>query len=105
MVTSVLNGVSVMADWMDDEVEIPENTLTNAQVFALLRMTEALRCEICMQMVGEIKINIAQENEVYAMDIWNGLSEQEQTALWVAPKFGGVFTTKEREIIRGFNNG
>lgn len=54
-----LSGVFVVADWMDGEVDIPEQTLTNAQVFALLRMTEALRSWEVFETVREMKRSIA----------------------------------------------
>ena len=91
-----------MADWMDGEVDIPEATLTGGQIFALLRMTEALRDFVVMSSVFQMKQSIHEENDIeYAGHIWSELSEAEQTALWVAPKFGGIFTTEERKIIKG----
>ena len=35
-----------------------------------------------------------------AAEAWYELSEEDQRALWVAPSKGGIFTTKEREIIK-----
>ena len=96
-----LSGVFVMADWMDGDVDIAEQSLTNGQVFALLRMTEALRETVVTQSVGLIKEHIGGEDIGAAHQIWGELTEEEQTALWVAPKFGGIFTTKERKIIKG----
>ena len=91
-----------MSDWMDTDVDMPEQTLTNAQVFALLRMTEALRDFVVLSSVFTIKQSICENDDVeYAGHVWGELSEDEQTALWVAPKFGGIFTTEERKIIKG----
>ena len=90
-----------MADWMDDEVDIREQTLTNGQVFALLRMTEILRRPSVAYSVGYIKQYIFEENLWSSQECWDELSQEEQTALWVAPKFGGIFTTEERKIIKG----
>lgn len=97
-----------MADWMDGEVDIPEQTLTNGQVFALIRMTEALRRPEVAYAVGAIKCDLncyIKHGTKTALDIpsecWNELSEDEQTALWVAPSYGGIFTTEERKIIKG----
>jgi len=90
-----------MADWMDSEVDVPEQTLTNAQVFALLRMTETLRGWEVFETVREMKRSIASDDLSYVAALWGELSEYEQTALWVAPKFGGIFTTEERKIIKG----
>ena len=90
-----------MADWMDGEVDIPEQSLTNGQVFALLRMTEALASEVVLDSVLWIKRGIENKDYTSAEEVWSDLSEDEQTALWVAPKFGGIFTTEERKIIKG----
>jgi len=90
-----------MADWMDGEVDIPEQSLTNGQVFALLRMTEALASEVVLDSVLWIKRGIENKDYTSAEQVWSDLSEDEQTALWVAPKFGGIFTTEERKIIKG----
>jgi hypothetical protein len=90
-----------MADWMDQEIEIKEQTLTNGQVFALMRMTEALRDPIVFQSIFEMKHSFASGDYEYAGHVWSELTEDEQTALWVAPKYGGIFTTEERKIIKG----
>jgi len=90
-----------MADWMDSEVEAETQTLTNGQVFALLRMTAAMRDLTMTASVFQIKSGIAQGDMLLACESWDELSEDEQTALWVAPKFGGIFTTEERKIIKG----
>ena len=90
-----------MADWMDDEVDIQEQKLSNGQIFALLRMTEAMRDLTMTASVFQIKSGISQGDMLLAAESWDELSEAEQTALWVAPKFGGIFTTEERKIIKG----
>ena len=90
-----------MADWMDGEVDIKEQTLTNGQIFALLRMNEALRDYIVFQSVFSMKESFGEGDYEYAGHVWGELTESEQTALWVAPKFGGIFTTEERKIIKG----
>lgn len=102
------SGVSVMADWMDGEVDIPEQTLTNAQVFALLRMTEMIRRPEIARTIGSIKdgldchLRTGKDSFLeFPAECWSELAEDEQTALWVAPKFGGIFTTEERKIIKG----
>jgi len=87
-----------------------QHTLTNGQVLTLLRMTEALNKPWIMEAAQVIKSRIEgveqlkQEYSVgfmeEAKEAWQELTEDEQTSLWVAPKFGGIFTTKEREIIQ-----
>ena len=91
-----------MADWMDDEVDIDEQKLSNGQIFALLRMTEALRDMAVLNTVYTIKTCLIDSlDHSFASQLWSELTEDEQTALWVAPKFGGIFTTEERKIIKG----
>ena len=91
-----------MSDWMDGEVEdVPDVSLTNGQMFAVLRMTEAMRDLTMLSSVFQIKNGIAQGDMLLANESWSELTETEQTALWVAPKFGGIFTTEERSIIKG----
>jgi hypothetical protein len=97
----VLSGVFAMADWMDGEVDVPEQKLSNGQIFALLRMTTTLQENNVMGTVVVIRDSIESGDLSYAQQLWGELSEPEQTALWVAPKFGGIFTTKERSIIKG----
>ena len=48
-----------------------------------------------------IKLGIINNRLDAASECWDELTEPEQTALWVAPKFGGIFTTEERNIIKG----
>jgi hypothetical protein len=96
-----LSGVSAMADWMDGEVDMPEATLTGGQIFALLRMTALLDDPIILHAVYVIKGSIAASEFDAAKESWVELSEEEQTALWVAPKFGGIFSTEERKAIKG----
>ena len=90
-----------MADWMDGEVDIPDVSLNNGQIFALLRMTKAMQSQQVVEDVAFIKRAIATGDLVFAGQLWGELTEDEQTALWVAPKFGGIFTTDERKIING----
>ena len=90
-----------MADWMDGEVDIPDVSLNNGQIFALLRMTKAMQSAVLIEGVAFIKRAIEADDLTYAEQVWCELTEDEQTALWVAPKFGGIFTTDERKIIKG----
>lgn len=42
----------------------------------------------------------SNENLSSASEAWYELSEEDQRILWVAPSKGGVFTTKEREVMK-----
>lgn len=86
-------------DW-SGEVEAPkedESKLNSKQVDKLFRHNEALRDNL--DSVVCIKDCIAQGDMTEAQEAWAELSEDEQTALWVAPSFGGIFSTQERKII------
>lgn len=50
--------------------------------------------------IEAIKTGIANEDYLTAAEAWYELSQDAMRALWVAPSKGGVFTTKEREIMR-----
>jgi len=43
---------------------------------------------------------IAENNLSTAKEAWDELTEDEKREIWVAPTKGGVFTTKEREIMK-----
>ncbi len=50
--------------------------------------------------VAEIKIGLANENWDTAAIAWCSLENEQKTALWKAPTKGGIFTTRERDIMR-----
>lgn len=50
--------------------------------------------------VSAIKIGIANENWDDAAIAWCSLEVEQKSALWKAPSKGGIFTTREREIMR-----
>jgi len=86
-------------DW-SGEVESPKedkSKLTAGQISKLLRHNECLRVNLFSVMT----IRMALSDDLYdeAAESWNELTEDEQTALWVAPSYGGIFTTEERKII------
>jgi len=53
-----------------------------------------------MASVQAIKEYIAAEDVGEAAKCWYELSEDDQAALWRAPTKGGVFTTKERDVMK-----
>lgn len=95
--------------WVDGEVTEGQ-TLTNAQIERLLRMMEVLRDPANLKQIAEIKENCHFDGDSdvdsvercyeYALILFQEFSEAEQQALWVAPKWGGIFTTHERKILR-----
>jgi hypothetical protein len=92
-----------MSEW-GDEVESTEPLLNLGQQGRVLKHNEALR-EGLIYSVADIKSGIKEGDMVYAAQCWQELTEDEQTAIYIAPKFGGIFTTNERKIIKeGFKD-
>jgi hypothetical protein len=85
--------------WSGDVVNDSHN-LTNTQVIRLMKMTELLRWIPNISQVYEIKLAFFDEREDDAKALWSDFSEEEQVILWVAPTFGGIFTTEERKRLR-----
>ena len=50
--------------------------------------------------IDTIKKGIADNELSAAAEAWFELSKDEMKGLWIAPSKGGVFTTKEREVIK-----
>jgi len=88
-----------VSSW-DGDIVNESYKLTDAQIVRLLAMTECLRDTINMQQVAEIKQAIKEGDDLSAIAFWSEFTEEEQTALWVAPKYGGIFTTDERKALR-----
>jgi hypothetical protein len=60
--------------------------------------TQAILAHI--QSIMTIKLGIDSGELSTAAEAWFELSEDEKKSLWTAPTKGGVFTTKEREIMQ-----
>lgn len=50
--------------------------------------------------ISTIKTGIANQDLPTAAIAWYGLSDEAKMGLWKAPRNGGCFSTKEREVIR-----
>lgn len=75
--------------------------LTEGQHNGLLRLNHALRSDlVLLQCVVEIKIAFSGGDDMYARALWGDLTPEEEEALWIAPKYGGIFTTDERKRLR-----
>jgi hypothetical protein len=85
--------------WSGDVVNDSHN-LTNTQIIRLMRMTEVLRNRANISQMSEIKYALAVLELDDARALWCEFTEEEQIALWVAPTFGGIFTTEERKRLR-----
>lgn len=88
-------------DW-SGEVEVQEKPKLDAKaVDRLLWHNATLRR--CMASVHAIKCGINGIDEgcfETAQEAWDELTEDEQSALYIAPSKGGIFTTHERSVIK-----
>lgn len=57
-------------------------------------------CEALSDSIDAIKTALASGDLYGAAEAWFELSDDEKMSIWKAPKNGGVFTTKEREIMK-----
>ena len=72
--------------------------LSESQQRRLLRHMAAVRDN--WDSVVWIKQGLRDGDLGMASEAWGELDNQTKIALWVAPKFGGVWTTREREMMR-----
>jgi hypothetical protein len=49
-----------------------------------------------------MKSALEKKDSLMFREAWEELSTETQHALWVAPTKGGLFTTKERELMREY---
>ena len=56
--------------------------------------------EIYSDLIQTVKDSINSGNYQQGADAWFGLSHDEMADLWLAPTKGGVFSTREREIMK-----
>ena len=89
-------------EWADGDVEDIGNTnkLNIKQEGYLLDMMEALRRTDVLSAEAAMKGYIESNDMWDAKCEWEDLTQDEQNALWVAPSYGGVFTTEERKVIK-----
>jgi hypothetical protein len=88
-----------MSSW-DGNIVNESHKLNNAQVVRLLAMTELLRDTSTVETVYLIKTMISADEDFDAQALWSDFTENEQKTLWVAPMYGGIFTTEERKRLR-----
>ena len=89
-------------DWTYGEVE-GSPPLTTDQVRRVLAMMEVLRQPGNISQMAEIKaaIDNGEEGDLeMARALWDEFTQDEQQSLWVAPTYGGIFTTHERKVLR-----
>ena len=75
-----------------------ELSLNDSQQRRLLRHMAAVREHWAS--VNWIKEGLRDNDLPKAAEAWLELPRDVQIALWVAPRFGGIWTTRERETMR-----
>jgi len=53
-----------------------------------------------LAMVAEIKMALNRGDDWDALGLWEQLTDDERITLWVAPTYGGLFTTSERKRLK-----
>ena len=92
-------------DWMDGEVDETKELLNKGQVYRLIEHNNALKDLVTLEGVCLIKKGIADGELDLAKECWVEMDQDTQNALWIAPSYGGIFTTEERKIMKGGFNG
>jgi hypothetical protein len=88
-----------VSEWGSDVVN-ESHKLTDAQVNRLLKMTKCLRDLMNFEQVYQIKRHFYLNEDDDALGLWSEFTEDEQIALWIAPTYGGIFTTEERKRLK-----
>ncbi len=94
------SGVNMLAEDWSGEVTNVSYKLTNSQVVRLLGMIEVLRIAENLEQISEIKLSLSTDHIDDARGMWSDFTDAERKALWVAPLYGGIFTTEERKQLK-----
>lgn len=87
-------------DW-SGTVEVEKSLLDASQFARLLAQSKLLREEPwVLTTVSNIKDAIYIGDNMGKEEAWAELEVEQQQALWLAPKYGGLFTTEERKQLR-----
>ena len=90
-----------MPDIWDRDIESETHKLTDPQVVRLFDMCCHLRDNPNdLNQIASIKLALVRNDDFAALAMWDEFTEAEKTVLWVAPKFGGLFTTEERKRLK-----
>lgn len=92
-------------DWIDkpvaDDGPSQGHVLRPDQESRLLNIMALLCADVALlETVLWIKQALAEDRDHDAHDLWDSLDEPTQQTLWMAPKYGGIFTTRERKQLR-----
>lgn len=98
------SGVSVprsAPDWVDEKPIEVKPELNESQFQRLLAQSKMLRDNpILLISLAEVKGFLAAGDTMAATQVWDELEEYEQQALWLAPSYGGLFTTEQRKQLK-----
>ena len=87
--------------WARQPVDIVPDNMTWTRVRRVMRLTAALRDDVLLfEQMSMVKRALSDGDLAQAKALYSELEEWEQEAMWVAPSYGGVFTTEERKKLR-----
>lgn len=87
-------------DWTDTGIEDVKR-LTLQQERRLMNMVEVMREHpFVLEQIIAIKNACSRGDYMEAQNLWLDFSEEEQNALFVAPGYGGIFKTHERNAVK-----
>lgn len=75
-----------------------EDDDTDGNAVNLAALQEAIKTH--WKSIAAIKQGIEDEDFNIAAEAWFELTDKEKASLWVAPTKGGIFTTKERDVMK-----
>ena len=81
--------------------EVSDATIQQAKISAVERINlHNVKVREHLPSILAIKEGIAGDDLSSAAEAWGELTEDDQRALWVSTRDGGIFHTKEREVIK-----
>jgi hypothetical protein len=96
-----VDPVSEAPDWVDGAVVAIKDALDPSQMDRLLAQSKLIRDEPwVLQSIMSIKDGIFNDDPMAVREAWAELTEEQQNTLWLAPTYGGLFTTSERTYIK-----
>ena len=92
--------IPLSEDW-SEKVVVEKSLLDASQFERLLAQSKLLREEPWVLItVCNIKDAINNGDDMGKSEAWSELEVEQQNALWLAPTYGGLFTTEERKQLR-----
>jgi hypothetical protein len=90
-----------MTDDWSGEVAVEKPLLNESQFSRLLAQAALLREEPWIfNTFSVMKDGMAEDDPGAVMEAWCELNEEQQGIIWLAPTYGGLWTTEERKYIQ-----